>query len=167
MGKFGFILLLVGGALLIFKGITLALDAASAMLFISLIDTFITPYVGIPNFGTIVVNAINLVSSLGGVGVIVGAFIWFGFGWGLGAQIGKWVVSLSTFGATAFVVWHVIVAYQAGVFSLPLAAILSHFAGLGLGFAAVAISFVGTLFGAGRTKVITKVVEKEPEKTEE
>ena len=104
MGKFGFFLLLVGGALLIVKGITLALDASSAALFVFLIDTFITPYVGIPNFGTMVVNALNWVSSLGGVGVIIGALIWYGFGWGLGALIGKYAVSLSTFSAAAFVV---------------------------------------------------------------
>jgi hypothetical protein len=167
MGRFGFFLLLVGGALLIVKGITLALDAASAMLFVFLIDNFITPYVGIPDFGTIVVSALNWISSLGGVGVLIGALIWFGFGWGLGAQFGKWVVSLSTFSAAAFVVWHVLLAYQTGIFSLPLSAILAHFTSLGLGFAAVALVVVGTLFGAGRTKVVVKVVEKEPEKTEE
>jgi hypothetical protein len=48
----------------------------------------------------------------------------------------------------------VIVAFQTGVFSLPLLQILAYFASLGLGFAAVFCVFLGISLGAGRREVV-------------
>jgi len=149
MGKVGFIILLIGGVLLILTGVSMALDAGTRALIETLVNTYVAA-----GLGTLVSNLLYLLTSFGGVGVILGAILWFAAGHGCLARIGSYVVTLSAFGATYEVVMAVIVAYQTGVFSLPLLQILAYFASLGLGFAAVFFVFLGLALGAGRREVV-------------
>jgi len=148
MGKVGFVVLLIGGVLLILTGVSLALDAATRAMIESLVNTIS------PGLGTLISNLLYLLTSFGGVGVILGAILWYAAGHGCLAGIGRLIVGVSAFGATYEVVIAVIVAYQTGVFSLPIHQILVYFAGLGLGFAAVVFVFLGLILGAGRREVV-------------
>jgi len=150
MGKIGFILLVVGGILLIISGQSLTLDFATQQMLINLINTYITPHISIT--GETIVSFYILITSLGGVGVIVGAIIWYVIGYGCGASIGKLIVSLSLGTATVTLAWFIYGAYTAGVFSQPLHTIIAYFAGLGIAFASVFIVILGTIFGAGRPR---------------
>jgi hypothetical protein len=148
MGKVGFVFLLIGGALLVVAGVSLALDAATRAMIESLINTYVAA-----GLGTLVSNLLYLLTSFGGVGVILGGILWFAAGQGCLARIGSFIAGVSAFGATYQVIMAVIVAYQTGVFSLPIHQILAYFAGLGIGFAAVFFVFLGLILGAGRRKV--------------
>lgn len=148
MGKIGFIILLVGGVLLIMAGVSLALDAGTRALIETLVNTYVAA-----GLGTLLSNLLYIITSFGGIGVILGAILWFAAGHGCLAKIGKFVVGASAFGATYEVIMGLIVAYQAGIFSLPLHQIVAYFAGLGIGFAAVFVIFLGLILGAGRREV--------------
>ncbi len=162
MGKIGFILLLIGGVLLIIAGQSLVIDLTTQQMLIDLINNYVTPHIGIS--GETIVSFYVLITSLGGVGVIVGSIIWYAVGYGCLASIGKLIVSLSLGTATASLVWSIFTAYTLGVFSQPLHTILTYFAGLGIGFASVFIVILGSIFGAGRKRP-PKVAEEAPPET--
>ena len=153
MGKFGFIFLIIGGALLLFAGQSISLDPGYAAQLISLINTFIGTALGIPNLGEMLVGIIWGATIWGGAGVILGAIIWFVAGHGVGALIGKIIVNLSTFALFFYVAMQIYNAYAANIFHEPLHIIIAHFSGLGLGFAAMVITLIGTYLGASRPRV--------------
>jgi hypothetical protein len=162
MGLFGFILLLVGGGILIVSGQSLALDPLMAATLAGLIESVLSPVFG-PGIGTVIVDILFILTSLGGIGVIIGALIWFAAGSGILATIGRIIVSLSTFGAFFFVAMKIYEAYLYGVFSLPIHNILLYFASLGLGFSSIVIILIGDFIGAGRKKKKEDKVEEETE----
>jgi hypothetical protein len=163
MGKIGFILLLVGGLLVLLAGVNTALDTTTLGYIATIIDTYVTPHVGIPNLGTTIANLLYLLTFFGAVLIIAGAVIWFAAGHGCLAFLGKILTSIGGFTITYQVIWQVIIAVQTGVFSKPLAEILAYFASLGLGFAALVLVLVGSMLGAGRPKVkVVKVPSQQP-----
>lgn len=159
MGKVGFAFLLVGGILMILAHETVGIDPITQGMIALFIDTYITPYVGIPNLGIFVANLLHLLTSLGGYGVVVGAIIWFAAGHGLLASIGKFLVGMSAFSAVSVVVLTIYNAWLMHVFSQPLHLVLAWFAGLGLGFAGIFCTFIGMMLGAGRPATQTEAQE--------
>lgn len=150
MGKVGFILLLIGGILVLLMGVNIALDTTTLSYIALIINTYVGPAVGNPTLGNTIAGLLYLLTLFGGVLIIVGALIWFAAGHGCLAFLGKTLTSIGAFTVTYQVVWNVIIAAQTGVFAKPLLEIVAYFASLGLGFAAVVVIFVGTILGAGR-----------------
>ncbi len=149
MGLFGFLLLIIGGGLLLYSGLDLALDASLAVLLSAFLDSIL----GSP-LGTQIAHALVIITSLGGVFVIVGAIIWYAAGSGIFATIGRIIVSLATFTAFYYIVNQVLIAFGAGLFSQPIEVILAYFLGLGIGFASIIMILVGNFIGAGRKKKV-------------
>jgi hypothetical protein len=164
MGKFGFIMLLVGGILMIMYGLTQAIQPEVQILIASIVDLLLGEFV--PNAGSLVVSTLVLASSFGGIGVLVGAVIWFAAGWGWKARLGMLIVAFSSIGAAFIVVSDLYVAYISGVFDpqtgLPLHEIISYFAGFGMPFVAALLTFLGSLVGAGRKRPHTPTTEYLP-----
>lgn len=147
MGLIGFILLLVGGGLLIVSGQSIALDPATAALFAGFLNTIL----GAPN-GDFLVSLLVTATSLGGIVVIIGALIWYAAGSGILALIGRIIVTVATFTAFYFVAMKIIEAWTLGIFSQPIHVIIAYFASLGLGFTSVVLILIGDFIGAGRKK---------------
>jgi hypothetical protein len=150
MGKVGFILLLVGGILVLLMRVNIALDVTIRGYIALIINTFVAPQVGIPNLGDIIADLLYLLTLFGGVCIVAGALLWFAAGHGCLAFLGKTLAGIGGFSVTYQVVFTVIAAYQTGVFDEPLHEIVAYFASLGLGFAAVFLVFVGMILGASR-----------------
>ncbi|MFW9831257.1 MAG: hypothetical protein ACFFD8_05735 [Candidatus Thorarchaeota archaeon] len=150
MALIGFILLLIGGGLLLFSGTSLALDPATALLIANFLNTILGPPTG-----DTLVSILIFLTSIGGILILIGAIIWYATGSGFFAIIGKILVSIGSFTAFYYVVNQLIIAWGSGIFSQPIEVILSYFLGLGLGFAAVVMIVIGSFIGAGRRK--TKV----------
>ncbi len=149
MALIGFLLLLIGGGLLLYSGTSLALDPA----FAALLTGFLNSILG-PPLGNQIVNALIIITSLGGIFVIVGAIIWYAAGSGAFATISRIIVSLATFTAFYYIVNHILIAVGLGIFSQPIDVILAYFLGLGIGFASVILILVGNFIGAGRKKKV-------------
>ena len=149
MALIGFILLLIGGGLLLYSGVDLALNPVVA----DLIANFINVVLG-PPIGNQIAAALVFITSLGGIFTIVGAIIWYAVGSGAFATIGRIIVSIATFTAFYYVVNHILVAFGLGIFSQPPDVILAYFLGLGIGFASVILVLIGNLIGAGRKKKV-------------
>ncbi len=147
MGLIGFLLLIIGGGLLLYSGTSIAIDPALA----TLLANFINSILG-PPIGDQIVAGLVLVTSLGGVFVLVGAVIWYAAGSGIFATIGRIIVTIATFSAFYYVAMQIYSAYIGGVFSQPLDVILAYFLGLGFGFASVLMILIGNFLGAGRKK---------------
>ncbi len=164
MGKFGFALLLIGGVLLILTGQSLTIQPDVSQFIATLINTLLGPYV--PGIGSTIVSALYWATSFGGIGIVVGACIWFAAGWGWKARLGMLIVALSSFSAAFIVVSSVYTAYISGVFDpqtgLALHEILSYFAGFGMGFGAAVLTFIGSIIGAGRKRPHTPTTEYLP-----
>ncbi len=158
MGLFGFILLLIGGGLLLVSGQSIALDPSTAIFLTNLINSFLSPPIG-----DILINGLVWATSLGGILIIIGSIIWYAAGSGFLALIGKIIVTVATFSAFYFVAMKIWEAFLLGIFSLPLDAILTYFLGLGVGFASVVLILIGDFVGAGRKKVKEVQVSKESE----
>ena len=150
MGKVGFVLLLVGGILVLLMGVSIALDPTILSYIATIINTYVGPYVGLPTLGNTIADVLYLLTFFGGFLIIGGALLWYAAGHGCLAFLGKTLTSVGAFAVTYQVVYYVIVAVQTGVFSKPLLEILTYFASLGIGFAAVFAIFVGSMLGAGR-----------------
>ncbi|MFX1474345.1 MAG: hypothetical protein ACFFCO_02560 [Promethearchaeota archaeon] len=164
MGKLGFVLLLFGGILMLLYGLTQAIQPDVQQVIIQIVNALLGPYV--PGIGQLVVDTLLFASSFGGIGVIIGAIIWFAAGWGWKARVGMLIVLLSSIGAAFIVVSDVYMAYISGVFDpqtgLPLHEIVSFFAGFGMPFGAALLTFLGSLFGAGRKRPHTPTTEYLP-----
>ena len=167
MSKVGFVLLLVGGVLMILAHETLAMDPITRGSIAWFIDMYVTPYVGIPNLGVSVANFLYVLTSLGGYGVVAGAVIWFAAGQGTLALIGKFIIGMSGFSAISVVMMTIYNAWQIGVFSNPIHIVLLWFAGLGVGFAGVFCSFLGMMIGAGRPVPPSEPQETYPESADQ
>ncbi len=157
MALIGFIMLIIGGGLLLYSAVDLALDPALA----TMLAGFINSIVG-PPLGDQIAGALVLITSLGGIFVIVGAVIWFIAGSGVFATIGRIIVSIATFTAFYYVVNQILIAFGLGIFSQPIDVILAYFLGLGIGFASVILVLIGNFIGAGRKKKI-KEYREEPQ----
>lgn len=157
MGLIGFLMLIIGGALLLYSAVDLALDPALA----AMLGNFINSILG-PPIGTQIANALVFVTSLGGIFIIIGAVIWFAAGSGVFATIGRIIVSIATFTAFYYVVNQILIAFGLGIFSQPIEVILAYFLGIGIGFASVVLVLIGNFIGAGRKKKI-KEYREEPQ----
>ena len=155
MALIGFLMLIIGGGLLLYSAVDLALDPALA----TLLGDFINTIIGAP-LGTQIAGALVYVTSLGGIFVIIGAIIWYAAGSGIFATIGRIIVSIATFTAFYSVVNQVLIALGLGVFSQPIEVILAYFLGLGIGFASVILVLIGNFIGAGRKKKIKEYSEE-------
>ena len=155
MALIGFIMLIIGGGLLLYSAVDLALDPALAAMLAGFINTII----GSP-LGDQIAGALVLITSLGGIFVIVGAVIWFIAGSGVFATIGRIIVSIATFTAFYYVVNQILIAFGLGIFSQPIDVILAYFLGLGIGFASVILVLIGNFIGAGRKKKIYEYKEE-------
>ena len=164
MGKFGFALLLIGGVLLILTGQSLTIQPEVSQLIAQLISALLGSYV--PGIGSTVVAALYWATSFGGIGVVIGAVIWFAAGWGWKARMGMLIVALSSFSAAFIIISSVYMAYISGVFDpqtgLALHEIVAYFAGFGMGFGAAGLTFLGSIFGAGRKRPHTPTTEYLP-----
>jgi len=147
MALIGFILLLVGGGILLYSGTSIALDAGTAMLLAGFLDSII----GAPN-GTILVNVLVYFTSLGGIFVIVGSILWYAAGEGIIALIGKILVMLATFSAFYYLALQILSIIGLGILSLPIQDIIFYFLTSGLGVTAVILIIIGDMIGAGRKK---------------
>lgn len=147
MALIGFLLLLIGGILLIFSGQSIALDPLYATFLIDFINAILGP-----PWGNQIVGALIIITSLGGILVIIGSILWYAAGSGIFATIGRIIVSLATFSAFFYVAMELLNAFALGIFSQPIDVILAYFLGLGIGFASVIMILIGNFIGAGRKK---------------
>lgn len=147
MALIGFILLLVGGGILLYSGTSIALDAATAAMLAGFLDSII----GAPN-GQILVSVLVYFTSLGGIFVIVGSILWYAAGEGIIAFIGKILVMLATFSAFYYLALQILAIIGLGIFSLPIQDIILYFLSSGLGVTAVILIIIGDMIGAGRKK---------------
>jgi hypothetical protein len=147
MALMGFLMLVLGGALLLASGQSLALDPLS----VAQLSAFLGTLVG-PGIGDLLVNILFIATSLGGICAIIGGIIWYAAGTGPGALLGKIIVGVASFAAMYFLVMTIISAANMGLFTQPLPVILSYFFGLGVGFTSVLLIVIGDLVGAGRQK---------------
>lgn len=158
MGLVGFILLLIGGGLLLYSGTSLALDPGMA----ALIASFLNTILGDPT-GTTLVSILVFLTSIGGILILIGSIIWYAAGHGFFAMIGKILVTIGSFTAFYYIINQIINAFLIGVFSQPPDVIISYFLGLGIGFAAVVMIVIGSFLGAGRKKTTVKYVKEDSE----
>jgi len=145
MGLIGFLLLLIGGGIVLYSGASIALDP----IYGDFLANFINSILG-PPIGNQIVSALTIITSLGAVLVIIGALIWFAAGSGIFATIGRIIVALATFAALFYLVTQILSAM--GIFSQPIDVIIAYFLGPGLGIVGVTMIFIGDIFGAGRAK---------------
>jgi hypothetical protein len=145
MGLIGFLMLLIGGGIVLYSGTSIALDPAYG----SLLEGFINSILG-PPLGTQIVGALTFITGLGGILVIVGAIIWFAAGSGIFAIIGRIIVMLATFAALFYLVTQILGAL--GIFSQPIGVIIAYLLGPGLGIVGVILILIGDFIGAGRKK---------------
>jgi len=150
MGKVGFVLLLVGGILVLLMGVNIAIDLTTRALIAYVLNTYLGPHIGIANIGDIVANLLYIITLFGGVVIVVGAIVWFAAGHGCLGFLGKMLVSIGAIMITYQIVWNLYLAWTSGVFSKPLLDIILYFASLGLGFTALVLVYVGSLVGAAR-----------------
>ncbi len=149
MGLIGFLLLVIGGGIVLYSGASIALDPAYGMLLASFINSIFGPPIG-----TQIVAALTFITSLGGILVIVGAIIWYAAGSGLFATIGRIIVMVATFAALFYLVTQILSIVGTGLFSQPIDVIIAYFLGPGLGIVGVSMIFIGDILGAGRKKKV-------------
>lgn len=147
MAFIGFLLLIIGGGLLLYSGASIALDPSYGALLAGFINTVLGP-----PLGDQIVLALTILTSLGGILTIIGAIIWYAAGSGILATIGRIIVSVATFSAFFYVAMALYKAFVLGIFSQPIDVILAYFIGLGLGFASTVMIVIGNFIGAGRKK---------------
>lgn len=142
MGLLGFLLLLIGGGILIYSNTSIALDPAYG----ALLANFLNSLLGDP-IGTQIVAALTLITSFGAILIIVGAIIWYAAGSGILATIGRIIVAVAGFAALFFLVTQIL-----GIVGQPTEVIIAYLLGPGLGVIGVAMIFIGDIIGAGRKK---------------
>ncbi|MFX0077751.1 MAG: hypothetical protein ACFE8O_00775 [Candidatus Hermodarchaeota archaeon] len=147
MALIGFILLLVGGGILLYSGTSIALDTTTA----AMLAAFLNTIIGAPN-GEILVSILVYFTSLGGIFVIVGSILWYAAGEGIFALIGKILVMLATFSAFYYLAFAIMAIIGLGVFSWPITDIIIYFLTSGIGVTAVILIIIGDMIGAGRKK---------------
>ncbi|MFX1319306.1 MAG: hypothetical protein ACFE9O_09210 [Promethearchaeota archaeon] len=147
MGLLGFLLLVIGGSIVLYSGTSIALDPVYGGLLI----TFINSILG-PPIGDQIVSALTFVTSIGGILVIIGAIIWYAAGSGTFALIGRIIVAVATFAALFYLVTQILGIVGSGLFSQPIGVIIAYFLGPGLGIVGVAMILIGDVVGAGRKK---------------
>lgn len=149
MGLIGFLLLVIGGGIVLYSGASIALDPMYGMLLANFINSILGPPIGDQ-----IVAALTIFTSLGGILVIVGAIIWFAAGSGLFATIGRIIVFLATFAALFYLVTQILAIAGSGLFSQPIEVIIAYFIGPGLGIVGVTMIVIGDILGAGRKKKV-------------
>jgi hypothetical protein len=147
MALMGFLMLVLGGTLLLVSGQSLALDAASIAQLTTLLSTFVGS-----GIAELLVSILVIATSLGGVCAIAGGHIWYAAGTGPGALLGRIIVGAASFAAMYFLVMRILFAANMGLFTQPIPVILGHFFGMGAGFTSVLLIVLGDLVGAGRRK---------------
>jgi hypothetical protein len=147
MALMGFLMLVLGGALLLASGQSLALDPLSA----AQLSAFLSTLLG-SGLGDLLVNIMVIATSLGGVCAIIGGIIWYAAGTGPGALLGRIIVGVASFAAMYFLVMKIISAANMGLFAQHPLIIINYFLGLGVGLTSVLLIVIGDLVGAGRQK---------------
>ena len=147
MALMGFLMLVLGGALLLASGQSLALDPLSA----AQLSAFLSTLLG-TGLGDLLVNIMVIATSLGGVCAIIGGIIWYAAGTGPGALLGRIIVGVASFAAMYFLVMKIISAANLGLFVQHPVIVINYFLGLGVGFTSVLLIVIGDLVGAGRKK---------------
>ena len=169
MGKLGFLLLFIGGILLTYFGLDLSITVVMADTIRNFMIELLTPHVGgimAGQVGQFIYEFLRWATTLGGLGVILGSLVWFGFGYGSSAAIGRRIVSLSTWSLSIIILAELSAAWGAGVFTRPLFEIFLYFLGLGWGFGSIAIIWIGRKVGAGRDEPPPEVEKKVKVKVE-
>jgi len=147
MGLFGFLLLVIGGCIVLYSGTSIALDPTYGILLANFINTLLGPPIGDQ-----IVFALTFVTSIGGILVIIGAILWYAAGSGTFALIGRIIVAVATFAALFYLVTQILGILGSGLFSQPIGVIIAYFLGPGMGIVGVTMIFIGDLIGAGRKK---------------
>jgi hypothetical protein len=147
MGLLGFLLLVIGGSLVLYSGTSIALSYTYG----ALLEAFLNSILG-PPIGTQIVVALTFITSIGGILVIIGAILWYAIGSGKLALIGRIIVAVATFAALFYLITQILSIIGSGLFSQPIEVIIAYFLGPGLGVVGVTMIFIGDFIGAGRKK---------------
>ncbi len=130
--KIGLVLAIVGGALYIVYGIT----ASVSQQVLSILTSYLS--LSYPGFSNILIPIVQWLTSVGGIGVIVGGIVAYV---GL-KRIGGYIIILSILGSIISYGMYLYTAQQAGLFSQPIDQITAAFTNLGLGFVATILSIL-------------------------
>lgn len=149
MGLLGFLLLVIGGCIVLYSGTSIALDPSYGMLLANFLNSILGPPIGDQ-----IVFALTFITSIGGILVIVGAILWYAAGSGTFAFIARIIVAIATFAALFYLVTQILGIIGSGLFSQPIEVIIAYFLGPGLGVVGVVMIFIGDFIGAGRKKKI-------------
>jgi hypothetical protein len=147
MGLLGFLLLVIGGAIVLYSGTSIALDPSYGILLANFINSILGPPIG-----NQIVAVLTFTTSIGGILVIVGAILWYAAGSGSIALIGRIMVAFGTFAALFYLVTQILAIIGSGLFSQPPAVIIDYFLTDGLGVVGVTMIVIGDFIGAGRKK---------------
>jgi hypothetical protein len=147
MGLFGFLLLVIGGCIVLYSGTSIALDPAYGMLLANFLNSIFGPPIGDQ-----LVLALTIITGIGGILVIIGAILWYAAGSGTLALIGRIIVAVATFAALFYLVTQILGIIGSGLFSQPVEVIIAYFLGPGLGVVGVTMIFIGDFIRAGRKK---------------
>lgn len=169
MGKLGFLLLFIGGVLLLSFGLDLAISPEMAETIRNFFVELLSPHAGgimANQVGHFIYEFLRWATTLGGIGILIGSILWFGFGYGPWASFGQRIVGLSTWSLSILIITELSTAWAGGVFALPLYEIFLYFLGLGWGFGSIAIIWIGRRAGAGREEPPPEVEKKVKVKVE-
>lgn len=130
--KVGLGLALIGGILYIVTGVTTYVDPEV----MALITAYVT--VRYPTFADTLIPIIRWLTTIGGIGVIIGGIVAYVDQ----PEIGKWIIIISILGGMIAYGLLLYFGYQAGVFNQPYNEIIEFLIGLGTGLIATIISIL-------------------------